>query len=188
MQKKLRDHRLIDALEPLPAVSFAGTLWRVVRDGRAPCQCSGSGGRWDDTTFEVLYTARERDGAIAEMWFHLKRGQPVFPSKVRYRLHELHVELDGALDLSDPVALTDLGVDMNHFGQLSYNERVMEYPRTQAIAEVAHFLDFTGLLVPSARWNCANVVIFCDHILPDALETVKDHGVIDWTAWQAQNK
>jgi hypothetical protein len=136
----------------------------------------------------VLYTACDSDGAIAEMHFHLKRGQPVFPSKVRYRLYELYVKLSGILDLGEPSILSGLGVDMSRFGQLSYNERVVEYTRTQEVAEVAQFLEVGGLMVPNARWQCLNIVIFCDRAPPGSCEGVKDHGLIDWGDWEAQHR
>lgn len=188
MQNPRRDSKLIDALEDLSPVPFKGTLWRVVREGRDPCACGASGGRWDDATFNVLYTAEDRDGAISELYFHLLRGQPVFPSRVAYRLHELAVDLPGVLDLSDTARLTALGVDMARFGQLSYQERDGEYPRTQEIAEVAYFLDHAGIVAPSARWSCRNVVIFCDRTTPAAFEAVKDHGLVDWRGWSKNNK
>jgi RES domain-containing protein len=178
----IRDNRLIDALEVFSHAPFEGTVWRVVREGRDPCQCSASGGRWDDGNFEVLYTSLDRDGAVAEMYFHLLRGQPVFPSKVRYKLHELKVEL------SETLHLPALGLDTSRYGQLSYVERTQEYPRTQEIAEVAHFLDCDGLVVPSARWSCSNLVLFCDRLGPDAIEAGRDHGIIDWASWQKATK
>jgi RES domain-containing protein len=183
---RLRDSRLIDALENIPQVPHEGTVWRVVREGRDPCQPSASGGRWDDGTFEVLYTALERDGAIAEMHFHLMRGQPIFPSRVRYTLHELRVELPTVLRLPTLAELATLGLDTSRYGQLSYLERTQEYPRTQEVAEVAHFLDSQGILVPNARWACTNLVIFLDRAKPDAIEVISDHGVIDWSSWERQ--
>lgn len=183
----LRDSCLIDALEVLETKPLEGTVWRVVREGRDPMQCSASGGRWDDETFDVLYTSLERDGAIAEMYFHLSRGQPVFPSKIRYGLHELKVSAKDVMTLT-MADLALLGLDAMRFGQLSYNERNQEYPRSQDIAEAAHFLDCCGLLVPNARWDCTNLVLFCDRLKPDAMEVVRDHGLIDWVNWQKLNK
>lgn len=182
-----RDSRLIDALEAKAPRAFVGTAWRVVREGRDPAACSASGGRWDDTTFDVLYTAQERDGAIAETYFHLLRGQPIFPSKVRYKLHELALELSSVVDLSSYDSLRDLGVDTDRFGRLSYEGRTREYPTTQEIAEAAFFLGCTGLLVPSARFKCVNVIVFCDHAGPAAVEVVRDHGLIDWEQWRQEN-
>lgn len=185
--RRRRDNKLIDAIEAHTPASFAGSVWRVVREGRDPLSCGRSGGRWDDGTFDVLYTAQQREGALAEMYFHLSRGQPVFPSRLRYHIHELDAALKRALKLVDLDALAQLGLDTARYGQLSYNEREAEYPRSQDIAEVAHFLEFDGLIVPSARWQCANVVIFCDRVPPSAMDTTTDHGLIDWREWERKS-
>jgi hypothetical protein len=181
---RIRDSALIDALENISPVSFDGSIWRVVRDGRDALVCSAVGGRWDDGTFDVLYTSRAADGATAEMYFHLSRGQPVIPSRVSYRLFELRAAMDNALQLVDLNAVARLGVDISRYGLLSYADRGQEYPRTQEIAETALFIGFDGLIVPSARWKCANVILFCDRVYPDGCEVVKDHGRINWDAWK----
>ncbi|KND16106.1 hypothetical protein ADZ37_24930 [Pannonibacter phragmitetus] len=185
--RRSRDSALIDAIEALPPVQFEGTVWRVVRKGRSPVDCARSGGRWDDGTFDVLYTSQQRDGAIAEMYFHLGRGQPVFPSKVEYGVHELDVKLDNALQLVDLGALQRLGLETSRYGQLSYDRASDEYPRSQDIAEAAHFLEFDGLIVPSARWDCMNVILFCDRVPPGATEIAADHGLVNWPGWIRAN-
>jgi len=181
-----RDSALLDALEALSPVSYKDLVWRVVREGRDPCDCAATGGRWDDRTFDVLYTSQLADGAVAEMSFHVHRGQPVAPSKVRYHLHELRASLNHALKLADLVALEMLWMDASRYGQLSYAERPLEYPRSQEVAEAAHFLGFEGLIVPSAQWDCHNVVLFCDTLPPEAREAVRDHGPVDWSHWKKQ--
>ena len=183
-----RDSKLIDALEAKPHTPFEGTLWRVVREGRDPCQCSASGGRWDDGTFDVRYTSLKSDGAMAEMFFHLAKGQPVFPSKLRYHLHELRGSFSDIMTFEDVAALEAVGMNTAKFGQPSYETRTQEYPSSQQISEAAHFLGYKGLRVPNARWHCANLVVFCDMIAPDELEAVKDHGPINWTEWQKHER
>jgi RES domain-containing protein len=181
--RRRRDPALIDAIEAHTPVAYQGTVWRVVREGRSPIACARSGGRWDDGTFDVLYTAAERDGAVAEMFFHLGRGQPVFPSQVRYELHEVSAAMEKALKLVDLAALEKLGMETSRYGQLSYADRTQEYPQSQDIAETAHFLDFDGLIVPNARWDCSNVILFCDRAPPSALQPLRCHGLVDWAAW-----
>jgi RES domain-containing protein len=185
--RNVRDSKLIDALEEADAEPFEGSIWRVVREGKDPCLCASPGGRWDDRTFDVLYTATERDGAIAEMNFHLLRGQPVIPSKVRYKIFELAISLSRLLTLPTLDHLSKLGLDASKFGQLSYDDREHEYPRTQDIAETAHFLGYDGVLVPSARWNSANIIVFCDRLPAGALHVVHDHGLIDWPSWRREH-
>ena len=180
MSLRPRDVRLIDALDGRTGMQLNEVVWRAAREGRNPTECGSAGGRWDDTTFDVLYTSRTREGALAEMSFHIRRGQPVAPSRVRFSLHEVRVRLENALNLSGREALEELGLDMTTYGQMSYVGRTAEYPRTQEIAEVAHFHGHDGLVVPSARSDATNVVVFCDRVSPDQLELLKIHGVVDW--------
>jgi RES domain-containing protein len=178
--RQRRDNRLIDAIEAVEPVEFSGPVWRIVRDGRDPTRCSRSGGRWDDGTFDVLYTSLERDGAISEMKFHLMRGQPVMPSQILFKLFELEIAMGRALKLLDLDALQALGLDTARYGQLSWQEKAAEYPRSQDIAEAAHFLDYDGLIVPSARWGGLNAIVFCDRAGPDSISIKTDHGRVDW--------
>lgn len=182
-----RDHTLIDALEGLSTQAYEGRLWRVTRDGRDPTLFFAGGNRWDDGTFEVLYTSLSREGALAEMHYHVARGQPIAPSKIKYRLHELQVKIDGVLDLTDMSFLAGLGIDPATYGKLPYFKREGEYEACQKIGEAAHFLgsedesDPSALLVPNARHDGSNMVIFGDYVSFEAVEHVNDHGVIDWT-------
>lgn len=180
-----RDNAVLDAVEAIPPTAYSGTVWRAVAEGRDPLVCGRPGGRWDDGTFDVLYTSLDREGSQAEMYFHLKRGQPVFPSKIRYELYELRITLERSLRFVDVSALMAFGVSPTAYGRLSYEERDVEYPRTQEIGEVAHFLDYDGLIVPNARWPCQNVVLFGDRSPPEHREIVQRHGLIDWKAWEA---
>jgi hypothetical protein len=116
--------------------------------------------------------------------YHLSRGQPVFPSKIRHRLYQLTLETTKVLLLPDLSSIAKLGVDVARYGMLSYNERQSEYPRTQEVAETAHFLGFDAVVAPNARWDCLNAVLFLDRIEPDTCEIARDHGPIEWTEWR----
>ncbi len=166
-----RDHLLLDAIDALERTPFSDRVWRVVREGRDPVQGHASGGRWDPGTFDVLYTACDPDGAIAEMHFHLSR-QPVFPSKVAFRLHELSAEAERTLHLADMRALERLGVEKDRYSEVLY-------ARTQEVGDAAHFLGFDGILAPSARWPCMNAVFFTDRIPSDRIEPLAESDV-DW--------
>jgi hypothetical protein len=101
-------------------------------------------------------------------------------------LFELHVTLASCLRLDTLDVLSSLGLQTAAFGQLAYQEREQEYPRTQEIAEAAHFLGRDGLIVPSARSNCTNVIVFCEPAGPDALDVIEDHGLVDWERWRTE--
>ena len=107
--RKPRDPALLDALDAFDRVTYAGETWRVVRQGRDPLLGTASGGRWDSSLFDVLYTSLEQDGAIAEFHFQLSR-QPVFPSKIAYEVHRISVKTAKTLRLPDLNAMIPLGV------------------------------------------------------------------------------
>ena len=169
----------LDAIQTLSPAEFAGPVWRVVREGRDPLKVSRAGGRWDDGTFDVLYTSERRQGAIAEARFHLMQGQPVAPSKQKYSLYELRARLQRALRLPDPGALQALGVNTASWGAAQYTQRQMEYPRTREIGEAARFLGFDGLMAPNARYDCLNVILFGAAVARSARSEVRCHGTVD---------
>ncbi len=182
LPRRPRQKSLLDAIEAEQASQFAGTVWRVVTDGFDPCRPGRAGGRWDDGTFDVLYTSSERDGAMAEAWFHVARGQPIIPSKVKKRLFRLEANLDRVLDLSADGKLASLGVDMASYGRLSYVQRIDEYPAPREVAEIAYFYEYQAIIVPNARWPTSNVVVFTENA---PAPVVIDSELVDLEAWQS---
>jgi hypothetical protein len=175
--RKARDLALLDAIDTFKRELFAQAVWRVAKEERDPLQGAPSKSRWCNGTFDTLYTSLERDGAIAEI-HALLTGQPVFPSKIRWRVHRVFVQCARALRLADVPTLAKLGVDT-----VTYKSR--NYAQTQEIADAAYFLDFDGLIAPSARWNCINLVIFTERVAPDDLRIDESEGeAIDWGTWK----
>jgi len=173
--RKPRDPALLDALDALDRSPYEGETWRVVRDGRDPSQGTASGGRWDPTLFDVLYTSLDPDGAVAEVHFHLSR-QPVFPSKIKYGLHRIRVKTGKTLILPDLHAMVHLGVDPARYSEILYGP-------TQAIGDAAYFLGFDSIIAPNARWSCNNLILFTDQIEPKDLEVV-DSSEVNWSEWR----
>jgi RES domain len=58
---------------------------------------------------------------------------------------------------------------------------MFEYGATQARAAAANFLECDGLIVPNARFNYANLVLFTER--SPALALVGTQPV-DWDAWR----
>jgi hypothetical protein len=125
---------------------------------------------------ETWYASHDEDGAVAEIHSMLS-AQPVFPSKVRWLTHELEVELDDVMSLPTLSKLAALGVDIARY-------QAREYARTQDIADAALFLGFKGLVVPSARWECTNLVAFTERADPGQLAVIGAPKLVDWTAWR----
>lgn len=170
------DDRLLDALAAIAPVAHAGRVWRVVREGRSPLDGSRGAGRWNPASLSVLYCSLEPQGALAEIHFHLSRGQPVFPSRMRHVLHALDVRTHKILRFADVDALAGFGVERARYQDMLYD-------RTQAIGAAAAFLGFDGLIAPSARRACANLILFLDALAPEGLTAMSEEPV-DWEAWK----
>lgn len=176
----IRDKALLDALEEFEQTPFSGSVWRAVREGRRPDVCSRSGGRWDDGEFDVLYTSLEAEGATEEKWFHAARGQPFPPSKIGYELYQVSVDLNAVVTIPSLDELSRVGFPIEYYGRLSYVERKREYLRSQEIAEACFFLGADGLIVPNARHESMNLIVFCDQDPMPTIGEIEYQGRIDW--------
>jgi RES domain-containing protein len=174
-----RDPDLLDALDAHEGVAFEGDVWRIVREGRDVLLGYPSKARWDPSGFDVIYTALAREGALAEVYFHLSR-QPVFPLQIKSILSRISVSTRRTLKLADLAAVEALGVAAGHYAGLDYD-------RSQEIGGAANFLGFDGLIVPSARWPGQNLVLFTNRFDPDDLVVVEQESV-DWTQWKRMRK
>lgn len=182
--RRARDVQLLDALDSSPREPFEGEAWRIVRDGRDPLQGYPVGARWDPPDgFDVIYTALHPDGARAEVFFHLSRA-PVFPSRTVFLLHRIAVVTQRTLRLTDKSGLAALGVDMERFAEIDYRNLPT---RTQEIGDAAYFLGFDSMIVPSARAENDNLVLFVDRLNIDRDLAVRESTTVDWHSWRRRS-
>ena len=175
------DRELLDALEACPFEAFSGETWRVTAKGRDALRGSTAGGRWSPPgEFEVLYTSLARTGALDEIGYRLSL-EPVWPSRLEHELHRLMARTNNSLRFADIGSLSKLGVDVRRYASFDYSV-------TQAIAAAAFFLDFDGLIVPSARSTALNLVIFRRELNVGERLKVEASEVVDWSAWRAQHR
>jgi hypothetical protein len=122
----------------------------------------------------TLYTSVERDGALAEITFHWGRLVPV-PSKPVV-LHRIHLGTKKSMRLAR-ADLTALGVDWERYATIGY-------VRTQEIGAAVAHLQCDGLIVPSARWHCENVMVFfSSQRRPEEVATLLTSEETDWREW-----
>lgn len=175
---RVHSRAILDALDAIKPVQFNSTVWWITRTGRDATQASSASGRWSPgATIEVLYTSLEPDGARAEIGYRLSL-EPVWPSRIQHEIHELTAQCDRTLKFADIASLAPLGVDVAQY-------KSFDYTATQALAAAAHFLEFDGLLVPSARHNSTNLVLFMDRSRAGTLD-VKSTKTVDWDVWRRQ--
>jgi RES domain-containing protein len=176
---RVHDRALLDALEASETRALDLDVWRITLSGRDPLRGSTAAGRWNPGASEVLYTSVERDGALAEIGFRLAL-EPVWPSRIAHEAHHIKVATERTLHFADVNALAGFGIDPVRYSGF-------DYAACQALSAAAHFLEFDGLLVPSARHSSQNLVIFMDRSAATSLE-LRISAPVDWTEWRAQRR
>jgi RES domain-containing protein len=174
----LHDADLLDRLGAFAPIAFDGVTFRATRLGLNPLTPSLAGGRWTpkDVT-PILYTSLERNGALAEISFHLSQLAPR-PSKP-VTVHRIRATARTAIRLLR-ADLISLGVDWDQYGSIGYQ-------RTQEIGAAVAFLECDGLIAPSARWSCENLMLFMNnHALANRLE-LDTSETVEWVAWARSN-
>lgn len=173
---RVHDSAVLDKLESIGHVLFEGNVWRVTRKEHGALKGSSANGRWSPSgEFEVLYASLEFEGAYAEIGYRLSL-EPVWPSRIKHEIHLIDLQLDRALRLADLSVLSGLGVNTAKYESFDYSA-------TQAIASAAHFLEFDGLVVPSARYDCSNLAVFMDRLGEGHRLEVRETKTVDWTNW-----
>lgn len=177
---RVHDRELLDQLEAINGIAIGSTFHRVTRKGRDPSRGYATNGRWSKSNeLEVLYTAEEKAGALAEVGYRMTL-EPIWPSRLLHEVAELSISLKSVCDLTDMARLEELGVDVGRYESHEYSE-------TQAISAAARFLEFDGLLVPNARHHSNNLVVFTEIIDSSQIDIV---GVqeVDWNGWRSKNR
>ena len=169
-----RDPELLEWLEGYTQEPFEGTVYRVVWTNSSPLQgTSLSKGRWNspDSEFEVLNTSLVSEGAKAEFeafWtlFEYPPDRPALNWKLRVKLSRV-VELDIE-------QLVHLGVH-----QASFRDR--DYSRTQEISDALNYLGCEGLIVPSARYDCENLIVYMQNLNRDCIIEEDESSEFSWS-------
>ncbi len=175
----IHDLELTELLGAFPQESFDGSVFRATGLNADPTASSTSGGRWapssrQDSWYPVLYTSIERDGAISEVAAYLCELTPV--PKKPLMVHEIAVTTSKTLRLVR-ADFSDLGINDSKYGERNYR-------RTQEIGAAIKFLELDGLITPSARWECDNLIIFSEnHSINERLDTLNSERV-EWREWQ----
>jgi len=59
--------------------------------------------------------------------------------------------------------------------------------RTQQIGDAVQFLECDGLIAPSARWDCENLMLFPDNFESAAALELVSSEPVDWLRWAEDN-
>jgi hypothetical protein len=176
---------LLDRLGSLSTCDFKGEVFRATRLNLDPLTASTRGGRWSvpeelghSESVATLYTSCAREGALAELAYHYSQLTP-FPSKP-VNLHRLQLTTKRTLRL--------LRADLLSLGVVWADYPTLNYGKTQQIGAAVAFLGCDGLIAPSARWACENLMLFpTNHAFEGELQ-VAHSEVVALKEWAREHR
>ena len=144
------DPKLLDQLQSLDPTPWAGQAYRYIVGENLPTKANTRGARWNPPSVAAIYTALDRETLLAELDYRLSldvvRPKEIFA-------YTISIELHNVLDLTPPGVLADVGLSMDELGDIDYR-------RCQEVGGAVDWLEHDGLLVPSARADGSNLVVF----------------------------
>lgn len=156
----IHDPDLLDAIEGLGTETLKDVyVWRHMFNDNSPELSNTRGARWNPAGLAAIYTSLERDTAVAEGQ-HAIDSQPLRP-KARRFVYQLKVSANKTLRITD-ADLSALGLDLDDLNS-------PDFSACQRVAAHAAFLEYDALIVPSARADGANIVIFVNELAADAI-------------------
>jgi RES domain-containing protein len=166
---------LVDAIDRLEPIAYAGGVFRHVASGRHPLSGAGArsvGGRWNPPqSFATLYLADSK--ATVEAEFQRMAGrQGLDPAQfLPRRIYRLGVELQAVVDMTQPASLMPALAELD----LSADD----LSAAQAVGEAAQYLGREAILAPSATGSGLVLAVFIDRLLPESRVEAIDFE--EWT-------
>ena len=99
---------------------------------------------------------------------------------MKYELFTLRVDLNSVITFSALDELNAVAMNTSRYGAASYVERAGEYRRPQEIAEACFFLGADGIVVPNARHDSLNLIVFCEQEPRPSISAPEFHCTIEW--------
>ena len=130
------------------------------------------GARWNPPDTAAIYTCLQPEVCIAEVEYGLARQSRPVKSDLRKTLYQIEVELSLVLDLGPALSqLASIGIGLE---QLFADDMKM----SQEVARLVTWFGSDGLLVPSARRQGNNLVIYPGRAGESYRFEVIDHNVL----------
>lgn len=165
----VHDPGLLDKLQALKASSWRGKAYRHMFGDYEPLLENRGGARWNPPDIPAIYTSLERETALAEADYLISL-QPTQPYS-RRTIYTLRVELESVLSL-DNLAQFEI------LGESKETLLADDWSKSQEIGGAVEWLNHDGMLVPSARVDGTNLVIFPKQFSADSVTEVVDREVI----------
>jgi RES domain-containing protein len=145
----------LDQLEAHVKTGWSSQAFRVVLESTPPLRPNSRGGRFNAPDEEALYMSLSEQVCNAEIEAVLSR-QPVRITQAR-KIYLLKVSLSRVLDLS-------IADELNTFAPHGEDFLGETHAPGQWLGEAAVFIGCGGLLVPSARAEGTNLIVYVNRL------------------------
>ena len=160
---------MLDRLQSVEPQSWEGVAFRHMWLDYRPDRENTRGARWNPPDVRAIYLSLSRKGVLAEAE-HQIAMQPV-PPRGRRTVYKVQIAPSAALDLTHDAVLSELGIGHEELA-------ADDMGACQEVGGAAAWLEADGILVPSARAEAVNLVIYPSNASPDYSFDVLDEDVI----------
>lgn len=151
-----------EILASLKQEYWEGNVFRVMLADHPPDKENRVGARWNPENLAAIYTSLCAETAIAEVDYHLNQQPRPIRKDLRRTLFEIKVELSAVANIAN--ALDDLSAVGISLAELFNND----WRASQEVGRLAAWFESDGILVPSARAQGLNLVIFPSRVNSDS--------------------
>lgn len=145
---------LEDIIGSLKSAPWDGRVFRVMLGEYPPDRENNQGARWNPPDVAAIYTSRKCHTCIAEVEYHLARQSRPVRADLKKTLYEINVSLGAVVTLDDAIErLEAIGIDRPRL----FSD---DMKLSQEVGRLITWLGHDGLLVPSARADGENLVIY----------------------------
>jgi RES domain-containing protein len=145
---------LENVLASLQPAAWSGRIYRVMLNDYPPDRENIQGARWNPPDVAAIYACFEPAVCIAEVEYNLARQPRPVKRDLRKTLYEIEVTLAAAVDL------TELLPNLDKIGIGPAQLFADDMKASQDIGRLITWFGFDGLIVPSARFEGKNLVIY----------------------------
>jgi RES domain-containing protein len=165
------DEDLLHALEDAPHGPHVGDVFRHMFADYSPLLANTTGARWNPPGVPAIYASLDRETALAEAQYRISL-EPFRP-RAKRTLYRLAINLSNVVELVDIDRLTGIGITEAELTDFSF-------AACQQVGGAVAWLGHDGLIVPSARNDGLNLVIFPTSLRPtDGVEISGQEDIPD---------
>ena len=165
----LYEVEFLDSLQECEIGRWEGEAFRHMFGSYPPIRENTGGARWNPPGVAAVYTSLTMETALAEAEYRINL-EPLRP-RSRRTVYRIRIVLGKVVKLSRK--------ELNHLGATDSVLDGMDLVVCQKIGGAANFMEYDGLIVPSARHIGENLVIYPANRSKDCVfDVLEEHPIL----------